>query len=170
MIGGVSTDYRIDLYRTEEPVLRVERDWTPITVKPEEAEERRRERTARFQRQYPGWKWNGPGIPGTKPPFKSLFASDEGNIWVHLWQEGYSAMTEAEARAEERRTDRPQIRFTEPAAFDVFQPDGTFLGHVTTPRSFRTNPEPIVRGDTVWAITRDELDVARIVRFTITTP
>ena len=79
-------------------------------------------------------------------------------------------MTESEARAEEQRSHRPQIRFTEPAAFDVFSPDGKYLGRVQTPRSFRTRPEPLVRGDHVWAVTRDDLDVARVVRFRIAKP
>jgi len=165
MVGGVSTDYRIDLYRVGEPVLRIERDWIPVPVKREEAEEQRRRQTENMQRQFSGWKWNGPAVPDTKPPFTNLVVSEEGNIWVQLSQEGYATMTEAEALAEERRTNRPQLRFTEPAAYDVFSPDGKYMGHVQAPRSFRTSPEPIVRGDTVWAITRDELDVARVVRF-----
>jgi len=169
-IGGLSTDYRVDLYRTGEPVLRIERDFTAVPVKRAEAEERRRDKTARFQRQYSGWRWNGPDIPDTKPPFTGLFASDEGNIWVQLSQEGFPTMTEAEARAEEQRTDRPQLRFRAPPAFDVFSPEGEYLGHVKPPRSFRTSPEPIVRGDTVWAVTRDELGVARIVRFRMVKP
>lgn len=170
MIGGVSTDYRVDLFRINEPVLRIERGWTPVPVKPEEAEERRRRETSNMQRQYSGWRWNGPDVPNTKPPFTELFVSAEGNIWVQLSQEGYATMSEADARAEEQRTNRPQVRFTEPAAFDVFSPDGAYLGHVQTPRSFRTRPEPLVRGDTVWAVTRDELDVARIARFRIEKP
>jgi len=168
MVGGLSTDYRIDLYRDDDPVLRIERDWTPVAVRPEEAEEQRRQKTDNMQRQYSGWKWNGPAVTDTKPPFTGLFVSTEGNVWVQLSQEGYATMTESEARAEERRTNRPQRRFTEPVAFDVFSPDGTYLGHVRTPRSFRMRPEPQVRGDTVWAVTRDELDVARVVRFILT--
>mgnify|MGYP001828422316 CR=1 FL=1 len=170
MIGGVSTDYRVDLYRVGEPVLRIERAWEPVRVKPEEGAERRRERTARMQRQYSGWKWNGPAVPDTKPPFTNLIATSEGNIWVQVSQEGYEAMSDAEARAAESRTDRPQLRFLEPTAYDVFSPAGAYLGHVKPPRSFRTRPEPLVRGDTVWAVTRDELDVARVVRFRLTRP
>jgi hypothetical protein len=29
------------------------------------------------------------------------------------------------------------------------------------------SPVPVARGDTVWAVTRDELDVPRIVRFRV---
>jgi hypothetical protein len=170
MVGGVSTDYRIDLFRVGEPVLRIERDWVPIAVKPEEAEERRRRQTAAFRRNFGSWSWNGPPIPDTKPPFRNLFASEEGNIWVLVSQEGQATMTEDEAREEERRTNLPPLRFEEPPAFDVFAPDGRFLGHVRVPETFSTRPWPIVRGDSVWAVTRDELDVATIVRFHIVHP
>jgi hypothetical protein len=79
-------------------------------------------------------------------------------------------MTLSEAREEERVSGVPPLRFEEPVAFDVFSPEGRFLGHVKTPPSFRTRPEPVIRGDTVWAVTRDELDVATIVRFQIVHP
>jgi len=142
----------------------------PVPVKPEESEERRRWSTHNMRRQYSGWQWNGPGIPHTKPPFTGLVVSGEGNIWVEVSQEGRPTMTEAEAREEERRSGRPQLRYTEPTAFDVFDPQGRFLGHVRPPASFRTDPEPIIRGDTVWAVTRDELDVASVVRFRVVRP
>jgi len=170
MVGGVSTEYRIDLFREGEPVLRIERDWTPVSVKQEEAEEHRRRATHNMTDQYPGWKWNGPPIPDIKPPFRNMFLSAEGNVWVQLSCEGRASMTEAEAREEERRTGWPQIRFTEPSAYDVFAADGRYLGHVRVPESFQVRPEPIVRGDTVWAVTRDELDVASIVRFSVVHP
>ncbi len=170
MVGGLSTDYRIDLYRVDAPVLRIEREWTPVPVKVEEAEERRRSITTRMERQYGGWRWNGPPVPETKPPFRDMFTSWEGNVWVLLSQEGRPTMSEAEAREQEQRTGQLPMRYEEPAAFDVFAPDGRFLGHVKVPESFQVQPEPIVRGDTVWAVTRDELDVASVVRFRITHP
>lgn len=165
MIGGLSTTYRIDLYRIDAPVLRLERDWVPVPVHPDEAEERREAQIDRFQRSYGSWRWNGPPIPDTKPPFRDLFASQEGNIWVRLSQTAELVMTDEEAREEQARTGRRPYRYREPSAFDVFAPDGRFLGHVAVPESFRMDPQPVVRGDTVWAVTRDELDVARIVRF-----
>ena len=79
-------------------------------------------------------------------------------------------MTVAEARAEEEASGRPQMRYAEPPAFDVFEPDGRFLGHVRVPEDFRSSPDPIVRGDYVWAVARDELDVISIVRYKVTFP
>jgi hypothetical protein len=170
MAGGLSSDYRIDLFRTGEPHLRIERDWTPVRVDAEEAEERERAITVRLRRQYPGWRWNGPPVPETKPPFRGLFTSWEGDIWVLLSQEGRPVIPEEQALEEERSSGWVTLRYEEPPAFDVFDPDGRYLGHVKVPESFQVRPEPIVRGDYVWAVTRDEFDVASVVRFRIARP
>ena len=167
MVGGVSTDYRIDLFPPDGPVLRIEREWVPVPVSPAEADVQRRRVIQRFQRQYGSWRWNGPDIPDTKPPFKDIFVSWEGDIWVSLTTEVIPIMSEAEAREEEAASGRTPLRFREPVAFDVFDSNGRFLGPVKVPESFRTEPEPIIRGDHVWAVTRDELDVPRVVRFRI---
>jgi hypothetical protein len=169
-VGGVSTEYRIDLFRPGESVLRIERVWSPVAVHPEEAEEQRRRVTAEFVQEVGPWSWNGPPSPDSKPPFRNLFVSWEGDIWVLTSQVAAATMTAAEARLEEERTDLPPLRFREPVAFDVFAPDGRFLGHVRAPLSLQERPEPIVRGDTVWAVARDEMDVATIVRYQLVRP
>ena len=167
MVGGLSTDYRIDLFRTDAPPLRIEREWVPETVSPGEAFERRRRLTQRFERQYGSWRWNGPDIPESKPPFRELLTSWEGDIWVVLSAEGVPIMSEAEAREEEAATGILPLRFREHIAFDVFSPDGAFLGPVQVPGSFRIEPDPVIRGELVWAVTRDELEIPRVVRFRI---
>lgn len=167
MVGGLSTDYRIDLFRTDEPVLRIEKEWTPVPVLTEEGEERRRRITESLSRQYGSWSWNGPSIPDTKPPFKDVLVSEEGDLWVVLSSRAVPVMTPAEAREEEARTGRPVLRFNEPLAFDVFRPDGRYLGPVNAPPEFRIDPVPVIRGDTVWAVDRDELDIPRVTRYRI---
>jgi hypothetical protein len=79
-------------------------------------------------------------------------------------------MTVEEARDEERRTDRPQIRYRQRVAFDVFEPDGRYLGHVETPGGFTTSPQPIFRGDYVWAVATGELDMPTVVRYRLELP
>ena len=58
-------------------------------------------------------------------------------------------------------------RWREPVAFDVFESDGSYLGRVRTPLEFSSSPTPVFDGDFVWAVTRDELGVQRVVRFRI---
>jgi 6-bladed beta-propeller len=167
-VGGVSTDYHFDLYRRDGTRLRIERDWTPIPVQPAEADEQERRIRANFSSQFPGWKWNGPDIPSAKPAFQALMVGKDGTIWVRVPQPAYENMSEAEAREEERLSGgRPQVRFAEPVAFDVFEPDGRYLGHVSAPRRFSTSPTPVFTRDAVWATERGDLDVVSIVRFRV---
>ncbi|MGD8276706.1 MAG: hypothetical protein PVH00_01715 [Gemmatimonadota bacterium] len=166
-VGGLSTDYRVDLFRTDAPVLRIERDYEPVPVGSGEKAEREDRATRNMRQQYPGWRWNGPPIPDDKPPFRGIFVGRHGRIWVQLSQPSDEIMTEAEAREEERRTESRPSRFRERVAFDVFEPDGRYLGMVRAPAGFSTSPDPVFDGDHIWAIVRDELDVQHIVRFRI---
>jgi hypothetical protein len=52
----------------------------------------------------------------------------------------------------------------------VFEPDGRYLGAVRPPEGFSVSPEPVIRGDTMWAVSRDELDVTSVVRYRIVRP
>jgi len=169
-VGGLSTEYRIDLYRRNAPVLRIERVWTPVPVSEEERDGEEHRISVNMRRQYPGWRWNGPPIPETKPPFTGMFADADGRIWVILSQPGVPTMTAEEARETETRTGRAPMRFRQPLAFDVFASDGSYLGRVDAPATLRSEPEPVVIGDQMWAVTRDELDVATVVRFHIVLP
>ena len=58
---------------------------------------------------------------------------------------------------------------------DVFDTDGRWIGHVSTPESWAAAPypgteDPYIRGDTIWAVVKDELDVSYIARFEIEWP
>jgi len=61
----------------------------------------------------------------------------------------------------------PRVTWVEPLRYDVFEPDGTYLGAVVPPDEFAPRPNPVFEGDHVWAVTRDELGVQRVVRFRI---
>jgi hypothetical protein len=82
-VAGLSEHYAIDLFVTPDQVLRIERgDWVPIPVLPEEHAEQERRITAMMQGIQPGWRWNGPPIPDTKPPYEEFFVGTDGRIWV----------------------------------------------------------------------------------------
>jgi hypothetical protein len=108
----------------------------------------------------PAWNWNGPAIPDTKPPYRGLFVGLDGRIWVQLYQPAYQKVPPAG-----QEPDPTEQTWVEPIAFDVFEPDGRYLGMVRVPDGFSTYPQPVARGETLWAVVRDELDVPQIVQF-----
>lgn len=160
-VGGVSTRYVVDLFRRDAPVLRIERLTPPVPVLPDEREDRERIMVNNMRRTESGWRWDGPGIPEHKPPFHSLQIDDDGRIWVALYQPG---------RLRDDAADIPDVeesgfarsRWIEPLVYDLFEPDGRFLGTLPMPDRFRPH---FARGDLVWGVIRDELDVEYVVRY-----
>jgi hypothetical protein len=164
-VGGVSTAYRIEIFRPGSP-LRIERNTVPVPVQPEEAADLKRVATDNMVRNFPGWVWNGPEIPRVKPPFRVVYAGDDGRIWVLLSRPGVRDST-APTMAGTGTFQYSVSTWKEPVAFDVFEPDGRYLGEVQAPDGFQTWPEPIFRADTVWAAIEDPDGVRYIHRMEI---
>ena len=162
-LTGVSTDYRIEL-QLEEGVLRIERDYDPVPVSPAERDFHRESIERGARNLEPRWKLEGPSIPETKPPFRALYAGRGGRIWVVVSTAGHSV--DNEYHDPDSPYSRP-VRWIYPLRFDVFEPDGTYLGAVNPPDDFSAFPPPVFDGDYVWAVTRDDLDVERVVRYRI---
>lgn len=163
-VFGISTRYAIDLLKPDQPVLRIEKQYEPVPVQSGEAAQQRDKITRNFRRSFGTWKWNGPPIPDAKPPYNNFFVDDDGRIWVQVSQPGVEKENPAYDPEEEGST--PTV-WTEPPAFDLFDDQGRFLGHVKVPEGFATYPAPVARGDNVWAAVEDDLGVQRVVRFRI---
>lgn len=165
MVGGLSTAYRIDVFRPD-GTLRIERDAAPVPVASDEASDLRREATEEMRSAYPGWTWNGPDVPATKPPFREVFVGEDGRIWIVVSKPGIKDPSVVAGSSE---AGRPvPAAWSEPVAFDVFEPDGRYLGEVTTPAGFLVSPEPTFRGDTVWATAEDADGVRYVKRYEVT--
>lgn len=167
-VTAVGDRYAVDLHQPDGGVLRFARDPEPVPVAAGEKQDAEARATANMRNTDPAWKWNGPPIPDTKPPITGLYAGQDGRVWVKL-----SAPAEAipederEPEPDPGTNEPPPARFREPVVFDVFEPDGRYLGQVRAPRGFSTYPRPIFRADHVWAVVRDALDINYIVRFRI---
>jgi hypothetical protein len=164
-VGGVSNAYRVTLFRNGAP-LRIERQAPPVPVQADEAADHRRVATDNMVRSFPGWVWNGPDIPATKPPFRAVYAGDDGRIWVLVSQPG------AKDPAATPTVGSGDLAYSvatwkEPVAFDVFEADGRYLGQVAAPEGFQNYPEPTFRGDTVWAAVEDVDGVRYVQRLEI---
>ncbi|MFQ5702295.1 MAG: hypothetical protein ACE5HU_10680, partial [Acidobacteriota bacterium] len=121
------------------------------------------------------WTWGGPVIPDVKPPFKGLFVDQSGRIWVQLHQPAEPVTPEALgaseadalAASDELDAEGAEITWREPIVFDVFEPGGRYLGQVHAPSGFRTVPQPVIRGDMVWAVVGEAGELPNVVRFRI---
>lgn len=162
-VHGIGDRYKLTLLRPDDPLI-IERaaEASPVTAGEKAEEEARVTRNMRSTQ--PNWRWNGPAIPDRKPYFTDVHAARDGRLWVTIPQAGVEVED-----LDHDPTDPTSVpdRWQEPVAFDVFEGDGTYLGRVRTPLGFSRYPTPVFDGERVWAVTRDELGVQRVVRFRV---
>lgn len=150
VLALLTDEYRLfELGWSGDTLRTITRRATPLPVTDADLEQLRRDFAREIEEQgaLPRW-WSR--IPRTKPPVTGFFfEDDEGNIWVELEPVDVTAST---------RT------------FDVFDPDGRYLGPVHVPFVLRGLPAPIVRDGFLYGVTFDELDVPYIVKARIVRP
>jgi hypothetical protein len=118
------------------------------------------------------WSWSGPDLPAERPAYQRFIPAADGRIWV--WPSQPMSPIELPA---ERPPGLPRTAYQEDrtGAFDVFAADGRWLGAVRLPPDFPYVPwpetlDPCIRGDTLWAVTVDSLDVEYLTRFAVRWP
>jgi len=162
-IHGISERYAFTLLDPKEP-MRIERAVELPSVAPAEKAEAVAQTTRSLRYTDPNWRWNGPSVPDRKPAYDGIYAALDGRIWVYRQGPGVEMEDpnydpEDPFSMEDRWKDTP--------LWDVFDRDGTFLGTVEAPLAMSRYPTPVFRGDRVWAVSRDDFDVQRIVRYRI---
>jgi len=123
-----------------------------VRLKTEERDQWRA-RAKRFKKTYT--------IPWTKPAFRDIYVGDEGRIWI----DRYTEAVQREPRDDDR-PERPPLTWLEPRTFDVFEPDGVFLGTVVGPPQTELL---LWKGDFVWGVERGPSDEPYVVRLRIVT-
>jgi hypothetical protein len=159
------------------PVVSIRRDVKPLRAT---AAERRtwHDAVEKAMRSYDAsWTWQGPDVGEIKPMFDDVVVGRDGRIWVRLptdWPYGLPSPTLAEVRRTAAaatavakaagRSLPPRNGPSEPIEYDVFEPDGTYLGQVETPAFVST----FVRtGDLVYGVTYDDDEIPYVMRFRI---
>lgn len=141
--SGVSDRYRIHHQSLEGDTLRaVERELEPVSVTPAEKDEALASLKWFTDR---GGRIDPSRIPSRKPAFTDLSRDDSGYLWV---QPSLPADTEG-------------------SVLDVFDPEGRYLGVVRSGIALGSFPPMLVRGDRLYAVVRDELEVPYVVRYRI---
>jgi hypothetical protein len=117
-------------------VIETQRARVPVTTaERDSAVEQLRASAARVGAQAGDWS----RIPALKPSVASLFLADDGRLWVRTHS----------------------VPGTE---YDVYERDGGIAGTVVTALDVLSRPAPVVRGDHLWAVVKDDLDVQYVVR------
>ena len=160
--------YAVTISHPTGRITRIERDIAAVAVNDDERADAELIATAQMRGTDPAWRWSGGSIPSTKPFLRSILAAEDGRIWVSVAQPG-ERVPEAERTVPPpaQTGQRPRIpdpKWRQPLVYDVFEPDGLYLGRIKAPAktTFRA-----MRGDHVWAVTRDSLDVEQIVRYRV---
>lgn len=165
-VGGVSNRYAVEAFRPDGRILRMERAAEPVPVSAGERAFQEHMVTRSMRNTDPAWRWSGAAIPATKRVFGSIQADDDGRIWVRVAMPG--EVVPPEDRSEPRPGEDPQPEgpepWREPLVYDVFDPDGRFLGTLPMPARFTLHG---ARGDEVWGVQRDELGVDYVALFRI---
>jgi hypothetical protein len=137
---AVTAPYRIYQRRLEGDTVRIiERAYEPLPVTAED----RDSAVARlewFTKQ--GGIVDRSRIPDRHPAFETFFLDDAGNLWV----------------------DPVTPRAEQGLVFDVFDPQGRYLGRARTNFKLSLYPIPIVRGDVVVGTTTDDDGIPYVVR------
>jgi hypothetical protein len=164
-VSGRSDVYRVDITGFDGKVLRIEMDGERVPVNGAEKEDIETVTTANMRSTDPNWKWNGAPIPDVKPYYKAISVDRDGRVWVSLSRPG--ELIPVEELPEERVEDGvrfPVRKWREPSVYDVFERNGTYMGRIAMPPRATWSG---ARGEHVWAIVRDSLDLEHIARFTI---
>jgi hypothetical protein len=166
-VWGTTDGYGLHA-RTEDgrPLLILRKAEPARVAEGERASERRRV-TRNLRTIQPNWSWNGPDIPDRKPIWRDVFVSEEGRFWVHRHSEAEEVENPTYDPDEE---DSDPTEWIEPVVFDVFGPEGDYLGAVRAPDGFYPSVQPVFRDNQVWAVIRDEFDVPKVIRFRVDIP
>ena len=164
MVAGITSEYAFSLFLPDGKMLRVERSFEPVKVHPEERAELEANNDWMRKNQGEHLTSDIPPIPTTKPAYKSLTVDDDGRIWVHLHQS--AVKIESEVPSNPDPNARPESTWREPAVYDVYESDGSYLGQVHVQRGVSLD---VIRGDIAWGTKRGEMGEPYLVRMKIAT-
>jgi hypothetical protein len=140
---GVASEYRLwELTRDLDTVRVVYRDHELNPQTREQRDSARRVYRDVRRRASHNVEWD---LPRNQRIFEWIVLDDRDHVWVGLSGEPDGGGT----------------------TLDIFDPQGVYLGPVSTPYRVEPRPRPVIRGCCMVFVTKDELDVAYVVRYRI---
>lgn len=161
MVVGRNDRYDVEL-RKDTGTVHLRRELEPASVNDDEMAE-----WQAFRQRYielntaAGIEVEGGTIPWQKPFFRQLHAAEDGRIWLHRYVD---AVKREDIEPIPDQPERPLLTWREPSTYDVFEPDGTFLGTVVLPPEFQPR---VFRGEQVWGVRMDEDGIEQVARLRV---
>ncbi len=169
LITGYAADYRFEIRHSDGRRTIIEREAESVPVLPEEKQSATRRVFGIMHGFRPGWVWNGPEIPATKPWYTDIIPDRSGRLWV--LRPGEGRPVENWTEPDDWRGWERYPEWVEDYWFDVFdQATGRYLGRVGVPEGFVSEPEPLIEGDTFICLTEDEAGRPIVRRFRLKLP
>jgi hypothetical protein len=168
-ITGRPSAYRFEIRHGDGRVTVVEREAEAVPVKDGEKRAGERRVYGLLRDVDPGWKWDGPPIPDTKPYFSAVVPDRSGRLWV--LREGEGNPVEGWTEPDDWRGWQAFPAWVSERWFEVFEEEtGRYLGRVDVPEDLRVEPEPYIEGNTVVALTEDALGTPIVKRYRVEVP
>jgi len=154
--------YAVELRQPDGLVLRLERAGLP-GLKISDAERRELSAIVAAEHLDPDEINNPPAgtIPSVKPALRALKTGADGRLWVRPYMPSVENTAPVDTTLPLIQRSR---RWSEPDAWDVFEPDGRFLGRLQLPE--RATPH-VMRGEFVWGTVLEQDDLPYVVRWRI---
>jgi hypothetical protein len=149
-------------WREGDPVVSIRRDIPPVPVTEAERADQRRmldDYVATLRGRGGTLTDAAAEIPRVKPAMQGVAFGRDGRLWVAV--RGPSERLAPNATPAGRGAARG-AGWTEPAAVDVFEPNGTFVGRVTVPDGVTLRA---MTGDVAWGVSTDADGVPTVKRF-----
>lgn len=160
LLLGCPAGYEFDVIRPDGTVHRIGRRWDALRITDE-------------HRDFLVTQAGIGGLAAERPAYARLVALSEGRIWVRptLPSEQVPLTPEMVERFGITHTWEESTR----AIFDVFTVEDGWLGTVALPpearyTGFPTEPPLVVRGDSIWVVATDSLDVQYVVKYVVEWP
>ncbi len=136
---GLTGEYKLFQQTLDGDTVRIiTKDYDPVPVTSSEMKAVKKN-LEWFTRQ--GGKLDLSLIPDVKPGFDYFFLDNLGYIWVH-----------------------PITAQPDDEVFDIFDPEGEYLGRITLPFHLSFYPRPVFRDNMLYGVMRDELEVPYVIK------
>lgn len=167
VVAGDNGSYSFQVLDGDEVMISVAREWEPVALHPEE-HALWSDRQDRIQNRPPPSGFVNPPepptyapIPETKPAFMDIWPGEDDTIWVRRYAQAHRR-TDLPPRDPD--DDRPLFDWWQYPTWDVFGPEGEFLGTVELPHDTQVL---WYHGEVIWTVQPDEQDEDVAVRYRI---